>query len=175
MNPVIHGGKRICMIRILLIDWDLVMKWYKIYNLPICNHNIAKSLQYVLEGTNLAISKDNKYAAILSDTGIHSVYFGRQTFLHLEYWSLPHWHKSMVYECPVLQRWWQDWHLLQTYPFQYHWTTGQLPWPGPVGHLCWRACTYRSQMWRPQPGQNLRTPIHSHQPATSVQHFLFYN
>ena len=40
---------------------------YKIYNLPIYNLNIGKSLQYVLEGTNLAITKDNKYAAILSD------------------------------------------------------------------------------------------------------------
>ena len=40
---------------------------YKIYNLPIYNHNIGKSLQCVLEGTILAITKDNRYAAILSD------------------------------------------------------------------------------------------------------------
>ena len=56
------------MIRKLLIDLDSVMNLYKIYNLPIYNHNIGKSLQYVLEGTNLAITKDNRYAAILSDT-----------------------------------------------------------------------------------------------------------
>ena len=67
MNPVIHGGKPILMIRIPLIDLDSVMNLYKIYNLPIYNHDIGKSLQYVLEGTNLAITKDDKYAAILSD------------------------------------------------------------------------------------------------------------
>ena len=55
------------MIRILLIDWDSVMHQYKIYNLPIYNHNIGKCLQYVLEGTNLAITKYSKYTAILSD------------------------------------------------------------------------------------------------------------
>ena len=43
------------------------MTLYKIYNLPIYNHNIGKSLQCVLEGTILAITKDNRYAAILSD------------------------------------------------------------------------------------------------------------
>ena len=68
MNPVIHGGKLVLMIRIPLIDLDSVMDLYKIYNLPIYNHHIGKSLQYLLEGTNLVIIKDNKYAAILSDT-----------------------------------------------------------------------------------------------------------
>ena len=68
MNPVIHGGKLILMIRIPLIDLDSVMNLYKIYNLPIYNHKIGKFLQYVLEGTNLAISKDSKYATVLSDT-----------------------------------------------------------------------------------------------------------
>ena len=43
------------------------MNLYKIYNLPIYNHHIGKSLKYQLEGTNLAITKDNKYATILSD------------------------------------------------------------------------------------------------------------
>ena len=41
---------------------------YRIYNLPIYHHNIGKSLEYQLEGTNLAVTKDNKYANILSDT-----------------------------------------------------------------------------------------------------------
>ena len=44
------------------------MNLYKIYNLPICNDSIVKSLEYQLEGTNLAITKDNKYATILYDT-----------------------------------------------------------------------------------------------------------
>ena len=56
------------MIRILLINLDSVMKLYKVYNLPIYNYDIGKSLQYILEGTNLAITKDDKYATILSDT-----------------------------------------------------------------------------------------------------------
>ena len=44
------------------------MNLYKIYNLPIHNHHIGKSLKYQLEGTNLAITEDNKYATALSDT-----------------------------------------------------------------------------------------------------------
>ena len=68
MKAVICGGKLVLMIRIPLIDWGSVMHLYQIYNLPIYNHNIGKSLQYVLEGTNLAITKDSKYTTILSDT-----------------------------------------------------------------------------------------------------------
>ena len=67
VNPVIHGGKLVLMIRIPLIDLDSGMGLYKIYNLSIYKHQIGKSLQYQLEGTNLAITKDNKYATILSD------------------------------------------------------------------------------------------------------------
>ena len=55
------------MTKILLIDLDSIMDLYKIYSLPIYNHHIGKSLQYVLEGTNLAVTKDKKYAAVLSD------------------------------------------------------------------------------------------------------------
>ena len=44
------------------------MNLYKIYNFPVYNHHIGKSLQYILGGTYLAITKDNKYAAILLDT-----------------------------------------------------------------------------------------------------------
>ena len=88
MNPVIHGGKLILMIRIPLIDLDSVMNPYKIYNLPIYNYNIGKSLQYVLEGTNLAITKDDICCYPIRH-GIPSIYFGRWTFLCLEYWPLP--------------------------------------------------------------------------------------
>ena len=63
-----HGNKLVLMIRIPLIDLDSGMNLYKIYNLPIYNHHIGKSLKYQLKGTNLAITKDNKYATILSDT-----------------------------------------------------------------------------------------------------------
>ena len=67
VNSVIHGGKLVLMIRIPLIDLDSGMSLFKIYNFPIYNHQIGKSLQYQLEGSNLAITKDNKYATILSD------------------------------------------------------------------------------------------------------------
>ena len=67
MNQVMHGGKLVLMISIPLIDLDSVMDLYNIYNLSIFNHHIGKSLQYLLEGTNLAITKDNKFAVILSD------------------------------------------------------------------------------------------------------------
>ena len=41
---------------------------YKIYNLPIFHHERSKSLIYKTKGNNLAVTKDNKYAAILLDT-----------------------------------------------------------------------------------------------------------
>ena len=68
VSPVIHGGKLVLMIKVPLIDLDSIMNLYKIYNLPIYNHHIGKSLQYVLEGSNLAVTKDNKYADVLPDT-----------------------------------------------------------------------------------------------------------
>ena len=68
MSPVTHGHKIVLMIRIPLTDLDTGMNLCKIYNLPIYNHHIGKSLTYQIEGTNLAITKDNKYVTILSDT-----------------------------------------------------------------------------------------------------------
>ena len=55
------------MIRIPLVELDSDMNLYKIYNLAIYHHNIGKSLKYQLEGSNLVITKDNKYATVLSD------------------------------------------------------------------------------------------------------------
>ena len=68
VTPRNHDNKLMLMIKIPLIDLDSSMTLYKIYNLPIFNHDIGKSLLYQLEGNNLAVTKDNKYAAILSDT-----------------------------------------------------------------------------------------------------------
>ena len=76
------------MIRIPLIDLDFIMNLYKIYNLPIYNQHISKSLQYVLEGTNLAITKDDNMPLFYHR--IPPMYFGRWTLLHLEHWPLPH-------------------------------------------------------------------------------------
>ena len=44
VNPVIHGGKLILMIRTPQINLDSVMNLHKMYNLPIYNRNIGKSL-----------------------------------------------------------------------------------------------------------------------------------
>ena len=67
MSLVISASKLVLMIKIPLVDLDSIMNLYKIYNLPIYNHHIGKSLQYVLEETNLAVTKYNKYAAVLSN------------------------------------------------------------------------------------------------------------
>ena len=44
VNPVTHGNKLALMIRIPLTDLDSGMNLYKIYNLPIYDHCIGKSL-----------------------------------------------------------------------------------------------------------------------------------
>ena len=67
VSPVTHGNKLVLMIRIPLIDLDSDINLYKIYNLPIYNHCIGKSVTYQFEGTNLAVTKDNKCTTILSD------------------------------------------------------------------------------------------------------------
>ena len=55
------------MIRIPLIDLDSSMTLLKIYNLPIFNHDIGISLKYRPEGNNCAVTKDQKYFAILTE------------------------------------------------------------------------------------------------------------
>ena len=61
-----HTDKIILMIRIPLVDSNSSMTLYKVYNLPIFNHHIEKSLKYNLEGNYLAITNDNNYATIPS-------------------------------------------------------------------------------------------------------------
>ena len=56
------------MTKIPLIELDSSMTLYKVYNLPIIHHEKSKCLIYNIEGNNLAVTKDNKYATILSDT-----------------------------------------------------------------------------------------------------------
>ena len=56
------------MIKIPLIDLDSSMTLYEIYNLPTVHHKISKSLIYNIEGNNLTVTKDYKYAMIMSDT-----------------------------------------------------------------------------------------------------------
>ena len=56
------------MIRVPLIDTDSGMTLYKTYNLPIFHQNLGKSLQYKLEGNNLAVTRDVKYVTMLCDS-----------------------------------------------------------------------------------------------------------
>ena len=63
-----HDNKLVLMINILLVDLDSRMTLYKIYNLPIFEPKIKKSLEYPIEGYNLAVTKDNKYATLLTDS-----------------------------------------------------------------------------------------------------------
>ena len=49
-TPVINGSQLILMITIPLLDTDSAMTLYKVYNLPIYNPTIGKSLSYDLEG-----------------------------------------------------------------------------------------------------------------------------
>ena len=67
ITPATNGNKLILMTKIPLANLDSGMNLYKIYNLPIYHCTISKSLKYQLGGTNLAMTKDNKYATILSD------------------------------------------------------------------------------------------------------------
>ena len=57
--PMIHDNKLVLMINIPLVDLDSSMTLYKIHNLPIFEPRIKKSLEYQIEGYNIAVTKDN--------------------------------------------------------------------------------------------------------------------
>ena len=67
VTPVIDGNQLMLMIRIPLLDTDSTMTLYRVYNLPIYNPTIGKALSYRLEGSNLAVSKDDSYVTILTE------------------------------------------------------------------------------------------------------------
>ena len=67
VTPVVDGNQLILMIRIPLLDTDSTMTLYRVYNLPIYNLTIGKALSYKLEGSNLAVSKDDSYVTILTE------------------------------------------------------------------------------------------------------------
>ena len=64
---MISGNQLLLMIKIPLLDSDSTMTLYKstIYQFTILD--IGKSLSYQLEGSNLAVTKDNSYVAILTE------------------------------------------------------------------------------------------------------------
>ena len=51
-----------------LVDLNSSMTLCKIHNLPIFEPTIKKSLEYQIEGYTLAVTKDNKYASLLTDS-----------------------------------------------------------------------------------------------------------
>ena len=63
----VDGNQLILVIRILLLDTDSTITVYRVYNLPIYNPTIGKALSYSLEGSNLAVSKDDSYVTILTE------------------------------------------------------------------------------------------------------------
>ena len=68
VTPLIQDDKLIMMIRIPLIDPKSSMTHFKIYNHPIFKHDIGKSVKYRLEGNSLAVTKYQKYFAILTES-----------------------------------------------------------------------------------------------------------
>ena len=63
-----HANNLVLMINIPLVDLDSSMTLYKIHSLPIFEPRIKKSLEYQIEGYNVAVTKDNKYASHLTDS-----------------------------------------------------------------------------------------------------------
>ena len=54
--PMNHANKLVLMINIPLVDLDSSMTLYKIHNLPIFEPRIKKSLEYQIEGYNIAVT-----------------------------------------------------------------------------------------------------------------------
>ena len=63
-----HVNKLVLMINIPLVDLDSSRTLHKIHYLPIFEPRIKKSLEYQIEGYNLAVIKGNKYASLLTDS-----------------------------------------------------------------------------------------------------------
>ena len=68
VNYIPFVDKIIMLVKIPLVDNQSSLNLYKIYNLPIYNPAIDKSVKYNIEGNSIAISSDNNYATLPSDT-----------------------------------------------------------------------------------------------------------
>ena len=68
LNYIPLEDKIIMLVKIPLVDNQSALSLYKIYNLPVYNPKIDKSLKYNIEGNSIAISSDMKYATIPSDS-----------------------------------------------------------------------------------------------------------
>ena len=84
-----HANKLVLMINIPPVDLDSSMTLYNILNLPIFEPRIKKSLEYQIEGYNLAVIKGNKYACewmflILFVQYTTGIFFKNRRILDLE-------------------------------------------------------------------------------------------
>ena len=68
VNYIPLVDKIIILIKIPLVDSQSALNLYKIYNLPVFNPQIGKSVKYNTEGNSIAISLDYSYATIPTDT-----------------------------------------------------------------------------------------------------------
>ena len=68
VNYMPHVEKIIMLIKIPLVDNHSLLGLYKVYNLPVLNPGLGKSVKYNLEGHSLAVSHDLKYATIPTDS-----------------------------------------------------------------------------------------------------------
>ena len=68
VNYVPHEDNLLMLVKIPLVDNQSALDLYKIYNLPVFNPTIGKSVKYTLEGNSLAVSLDRKYATIPTDS-----------------------------------------------------------------------------------------------------------
>ena len=88
VTTVSHDDNLILLLKIPLVDSDSLMILYRVYNLPIFNHHIGKSLMYNLEAKNFAITKDYKYITTLTDSEFLKCTCGKWIFLQLTFCSL---------------------------------------------------------------------------------------
>ena len=68
VNYIPFVDKIIMLVKIPLVDNQSSLNLFKVYNLPIYNPAIDKSVKYNIEGNSIAISTDNNYATLPSDT-----------------------------------------------------------------------------------------------------------
>ena len=68
LNYITSVDKIIVLVKIPLVDNHSVLIFYKIYNLPVFNPIIGKSVKYNIEGNSIAVSHDKRYATIPTDS-----------------------------------------------------------------------------------------------------------